>query len=140
MESKLDTEDFRSLEELWRWIRAARTFVERNLPFWEMAPADAKVVGADDAQCFALDGLAYAIYYPVAVRTGQLALGRATGRFQKQWFNPRTGLFEGEPAEFTADGTHVIGPPPRDPDQDWALLVRSLDRQAGGVRAPDVRR
>lgn len=140
MESKLDTEDFRSLEELWQWIRSARTFVEQNLPFWEMAPADAGVVGADDAQCFAREDVAYAIYYPAAERTGRLTLGRAAGRFEKQWFNPRTGLFEGEPAEFTADGMHEIGPPPAEPNQDWALLVRRIDHQTGGVRAPGARR
>jgi hypothetical protein len=135
MESKLETENFRSLEELWHWIRSARTFVERNLLFWEMEPADARIVGADDtyggAQCFAQDGLLYAVYYPVAQRTGQLTLNRGAGRFEKRWFNPRTGLFEGRRAEFAADGAHVVGPPPLDPDRDWALLVRRIEPQAG---------
>jgi hypothetical protein len=134
MESKLETEDFRSLEELWQWIRSARTFVERNLPFWEMAPADAGVVGADDAQCFAREDVAYAVYYPTAEQTGRLTLGRATGRFEKRWFNPRTGLFEGEPTEFVATGMHEIGPSPADADQDWALLIRRVDRDDASVQ------
>ncbi len=127
MESKLQTEDFRSLEELWSWTRIARTFVEQNLPFWEMQPDDPSIVQAGDEyggpQCFSKQGEVYALYYPVARQTGYLTLGQAKGRFKQRWFNPRTGEFVGLPTQFAAKRLHEIGPPPVEPERDWALLI-----------------
>lgn len=131
MESKLDTEDFRSLDELWRWTSIARRFVEQNLPFWEMEPDDRRMVEAGDEcggpQCFSKHGQIYAIYYPAAHRTGTLALGRVSGQFEQRWFDPRTGEFAGPPIRFTPEIMHKIGPPPSKPEEDWALLIRRTD-------------
>ncbi|MHC4520050.1 MAG: DUF5060 domain-containing protein [Planctomycetota bacterium] len=130
MESKLETEDFRSLDDLWKWVGHARLFVEENLPFWEMEPNDLSVIGAGDEhggpQCFTRYGQVYAIYYPVAERTGSLTMWRAQGQYEQRWFNPRTGAFVGSPTRFAAQGMHKIGPPPSDPQQDWAVLIRRL--------------
>ncbi len=131
MGSKLQTEDFRSLEELWRWTRFARCFVEENLPFAEMEPDDASVIDASDesggAQCFAKRGALYAIYYPVALQTGRLTLKNVSGQFEQRWFNPRTGQFVGSPLRFTPADTHEVGSPPSNPEADWGVLVRRLD-------------
>ncbi len=130
MESKLQTEDFRTLDDLWRWTRIAREFVEENLPFWEMEPDDLSVVEASDlhggAQCFSLRGQLYAIYYPVAERTGRLTLWDVKGQFEQRWFNPRSGEFVGPAVEFTAQGMQEIGPPPTAPNEDWAVLIRRV--------------
>ena len=138
MESKLETEDFRSLDELWQWVAHARRFVEENLPFWEMEPEDLSVIDAGDehggAQCFARYGDVYAIYYPVAERTGSLTMWRATGRYEQRWFNPRTGAFVGAPTQFTARGMVQIGPPPSDPQQDWTVLIRRASVTSQGNR------
>ena len=52
-------------------------------------------------------------------------------RFSVQWYNPRKGvhLMTGSLSEVTG-GSPVIelGEPPGDADQDWAVLVRRLDR------------
>ncbi|UCD52479.1 MAG: hypothetical protein JSW27_07545, partial [Phycisphaerales bacterium] len=130
MASKLQTEDFRSLEELWRWTHIARCFVQEHLPFWEMQPDDLSVVEAGDehggVQCFSEWGQVYALYYPVAHQTGQLTLWRAKGQFEQRWFNPRTGEFAGPPTRFEAQGMQQIGPPPSEPEQDWAVLIRRI--------------
>ena len=128
MGSKLATEDFRSLDDLWRWNDHARGFVELNLPFWEMEPDDLSVVEAGEEhggpQCLARYGQVYAIYYPVARRTGRLTMWRVEGQFEQRWFNPRIGAFVGSPTRFAAQGMHEIGPAPSDPERDWAVLVR----------------
>jgi len=130
MESKLQTEDFRSLEELWRWTTIARRFVEDHMPFWEMQPDDLSVVEAGDehggVQCFSLRGSVYAVYYPVAQQTGELTLWGAEGRFEQRWFNPRTGEFAGAPIRFVAQSMRKIGPPPADPEKDWAVLIQRI--------------
>jgi hypothetical protein len=132
MESKLDTEDFRSLDALWRWIGHARSFVEENLPFWEMEPNDLSVLDAGDehggAQCFSKYGHVYAIYYPVAEKTGRLTLWSVQGQFEQRWFNPRTGAFVGPPIRFAAQGMYKVGEPPSAPQRDWAVLIRRTSR------------
>jgi len=124
--SLLETEDFSTLSDLWRWMRYARDFMQDYLPFWEMEPDDLSVVEADDqhggAQCFIKDR--DAIYYPVALRTGRLTLWRVQGHFEQRWFNPRTGQFVGSPTVFEAQELQPIGAPPSDPEEDWAVLIR----------------
>ena len=131
MGSKLQTEDFRSLEELWRWTRFAREFVEGHLPFVEMEPDDSSVIEAGDAsggaQCFSKRGHVYAIYYPAALQTGRLVVQNVNGRFEQRWFNPRTGQFAELSTQFASAGTHEVGSPPSDPEEDWAVLIRRLD-------------
>jgi CubicO group peptidase (beta-lactamase class C family) len=128
----LDTQDFRKYEDLWQYLWHARRFVEQYLPFWDMEPADdllteesvyAGKTCSHDGQVFAKEGECYAIYLPVATETGVLDLGRAPGTFVKRWYNPRSGTFEG-PGENLTGGRRVeMGPPPRTPEQDWAILV-----------------
>ena len=130
MASKLQTEDFRSIEELWRWTYIARRFVEENLPFWEMHPDDLCVVEAGDerggVQCFAKQGQFYAVYYPVTQQTGRLTLWGTQGQFEQRWFNPRTGEFTGPAIRFAPEAMRTIGPPPSQPEADWALLIRRI--------------
>lgn len=128
MESKLQTEDFRSLSDLWQWMYYARSFMQGFLPFWEMEPDDLSVVEAGDehggVQCFSKPGEVYALYYPVARQTGRLTLWRVQGHFTQRWFNPRAGQFVGEPTTYKARGLRPIGAPPSDPNKDWAVLIR----------------
>jgi hypothetical protein len=129
----LDTQDFRKYEDLWRYTWHARRFLEENLPFWEMEPADELLqdesvfqgkTSSHDGQVFAKSGDCYALYFPTAEETGTLDLMGAPGRFVKQWYNPRTGQFAG-PRETVAGGAQVrIGPPPEDPQEDWAMLLK----------------
>ena len=129
----LDTQDFRKYEDLWRYTWQARRFLEENLPFWEMEPADDLLEGesvfqgrtsSHDGQVFAKAGTCYALYFPAAEETGTLDLTDAPGRLVQQWYNPRTGQFAGS-REIVAGGGKVrIGPPPEDREKDWTLLLK----------------
>ena len=129
----LKTEDFGKYENLWRYTWYARMFIEQNLPFWEMEPADHLLEGESvfkgktsthDGQVFAQAGRCYALYFPVAQETGTLDLRQCSGGFTARWYNPREGVFQGA-ALTLSGGRHVsLGPPPRDNSKDWAMLVR----------------
>jgi hypothetical protein len=132
----LDTQDFRKYDDLWNYIWYARRFMETQLPFWEMKPADELLDGesvyagktsSHDGQVFVKEGQCYAIYLPIATQTGVLDLSRAAGTFVKRWYNPRAGEFEANPENLTGGQKVEIGPPPGAPDEDWVVLVTKGD-------------
>ena len=124
-------EDFRSREEMWRYMWYARSFMETNLPFWDMTPADSLLSGetADygGGQVFTKQGSVYAVYFPNANQTGSLDLISESGKiFTKSWFNPRTGLFEGTTSTVDGGASLVIGTPPSKQTEDWVLLLTAV--------------
>ena len=134
LDDLLKTEDFRKYEPLWRYMAYARRFMEEHLPFWDMEPADALLTGASEyagqnnlvtGQVFMKKGACYAVYFPCAGNTGTLDLTEDEGAFVAQWFNPRTGTFEGRETRIQGAGKVPLGNPPADADEDWvALLTR----------------
>jgi hypothetical protein len=123
-------EDFRRYEELWAYTRHARTFMENNLPFWEMQPQDGLILGESSdyggGQVFAKASEVYAVYLPNATSTGTLDLSGATGSFQKRWYNPRSGAFEGS-AQAVSGGTITsLGAPPSSASSDWVVLIEAI--------------
>ncbi|MBL7185249.1 MAG: DUF5060 domain-containing protein [Phycisphaerae bacterium] len=129
----LETENFAKYEDLWRYIWFARKFLQENVPFWEMEPADDLLEGESvfkgktsthDGQVFARPGQCYALYFPSARQTGTLDLTAEGGEFTKRWYNPRTGRFAGPTAQVKGGGKIAIGPPPEDPEKDWAMLLK----------------
>jgi hypothetical protein len=139
LEDLLQTDSFKTpkRQALWKSLAIARTFMEEQLPFWEMSPSDALVDGEATvevglgsgksfqlgAQVFQETDQIYAIYFPTATNTGRLNLSDATGKFQSRWFNPRTGEFLGNVGSHTAGDWCKPGVPPADPDEDWVLLL-----------------
>jgi hypothetical protein len=132
----LDTQDFRKYEDTWQYLWHARRFLEEHLPFWDMEPADDLLTGesvyagktcSHDGQVFAKEGECYAIYLPIATETGVLDLSRARGEFVKRWYNPRSGSFEGAGKRLAGGGKVEIGPPPGPSDEDWVVLVESVN-------------
>jgi hypothetical protein len=140
LEDLLDTESFKTTAraELWNYVWYARRFIEEQLPFWEMEPADHLV---DDAatisvglgrkrtfqlgpQVFASEGQVYAIYLPSASATGTLDLSRHAGPFTIRWYNPRQGCFEGDSVALPGGIRVPLGQPPNSPHEDWVALVR----------------
>jgi hypothetical protein len=122
-------EDFRSYEQLWTYTRYARSFVQKHLPFWEMEPRDELLSGesqdSGEGQVFAKAGEVYAIYLPNATSTGTLDLSGVSGSFQKRWYNPRTGSFEGA-AETIGVGEQItLGLPPSSLSEDWVVLIKT---------------
>jgi len=133
----LDTQDFRKYDDLWKYIWYARKFMEENLPFWEMEPADELLTEelvyrgktcSHDGQVFAKTGDCYAIYLPTAQQTGMLDLTGARGNFVKRWYNPRTGEFEGAGEDVRGGRKVEIGPAPSTPDEDWVVLVEKRNK------------
>lgn len=163
LEDLLATDSFKTpqREALWEYTWHARAFMEQNLPFWEMQPADELVegeatlaVGAGrgktfplGAQVFAKRGQVYAIYLPVGNPAGTLDLNGFSGRFEKRWFNPRTGQFVGEPTIVQGGAALPLGTPPPQPAEDWVVLIksaaarsaRSADFQSAGLQVSNLR-
>ncbi len=142
LEGLLDVDNLKrpQCEALWNSMWHAREFLER-LPFWDMRPDDRLSRGAATIavgigggrtsamgpQVLADRGRAYAIYLPKASPTGELDLSGTTRTYTEQWYNPRTGAFEGEKSQKNGGGWVPLGQPPRDPENDWVVLVDSAD-------------
>ena len=138
LDELLKTEDFRKYEKHWRYMWYARKFIEENLPFWEMHPADELVVNEDtiqidigdnktfkaSAEVFAKPGNVYAAYLPTGIPSGKINLDRSDGDYSLRWYNPRTGKFEGEVTFIKGGKQSKIGLPPRQQTQDWVVLIK----------------
>lgn len=128
----LNTEDFRKHEELWKYMWYARKFFKDQLPYQEMSPADSLLSdestfkgkhGIYEGQVFVKENDIYAVYLPVADKTGKLKAD-VNGNYIQKWYNPRTGEFEGKirTVQFLENQELLIGPPPSGPSQDWVIL------------------
>jgi hypothetical protein len=106
--------------------------MEGNLPFWEMEPRDGLLSGESGestayggGQVFARPGELYAVYLPNATSTGSLDLSGVSGDFQKRWYNPRTGAFEGTTQTISDGGKRSLGAPPSSASSDWVVLIKA---------------
>ena len=136
-ENDIVCQDWRSRDQSWDYCRIAINFFhEHQIPFWEMANAD-QLVGnpkhAPSKFCFAQHDRIYLVYLPNGGATS-LDLTGATGRFDVQWFDPRTGgpLKTGKTRQVTGGGQVKLGNPPEDADQDWLIVVRKARPGAQG--------
>lgn len=124
-------EDFHQFEDLFEFGTIARTFIENELPFWDMTPDDSLISGADTlhggAEVFAKIGEIYAIYFPKSDMNAFLDLNGVSGNFTKRWFNPRTGTFEGSTDIVTASDNLALGLPPSNAQEDWVVLLTLIE-------------
>lgn len=122
-----DVEDLRTRQDMWIAMRIAREFMEQNLPFWEMNPADHLLTGESSnyggGEVFAKPGQSYGIYLPRASSTGSLNLTGQGGTYLLRWFNPRTGNFEGSSKVLNGNGIRALGAVPNTSAEDWAAWV-----------------
>jgi len=125
-ENDLNCENWRTRDRVWDLTRYGLEFFLQNLPFWEMQHAD-ELISNRKAYALAKPGEVYAIYF----RKGSGGRGRldlstecSNHRFKVEWFNPRTGEFEGNSFTVTGGGVTDIGPPPREIKRDWIALAR----------------
>jgi len=135
----LNLEDFRTRDAMWAYSRHARRFLEENLPFWLMIPADDLLSGeAGDyggGEVLALPGQLYAIYLPTALQPATLAA--PAGAYTVRWYDPREGVFAGEPLPATAAGGALsLGSPPYNAAGDWVLLVAADNATATQLPYP----
>ena len=139
LEDTLKTDSFKTpaLDRLWDYCWYARRFMEENLPFWEMEPADQLARGGTirvgthggrsfqlGPQVFTRPGQVYAVYLPVGRPAASLDLSGHSGRFRLRWYDPREGRFVGDARSLRGGGVVSLGLPPADADQDWAVLLR----------------
>jgi Putative collagen-binding domain of a collagenase len=64
------------------------------------------------------------VYLPDATSTGSLDLSGVSGEFQKSWYNPRTGSFEGSTQTVSGGGKRSLGAPPSSASSDWVVLIK----------------
>ncbi|MBF0429976.1 MAG: DUF5060 domain-containing protein [Fibrobacteria bacterium] len=131
----LRTEDFRKYEQYWIDLGHARSFMQDNLPFWEMVPCDNLLSGTASfpvnsgvpigGQVFCKEGDIYAVYLPDASLSGTLDLSGKAGTFGQKWFNPRSGSFEGATVEWSGDREVVLGIPPSGDSDDWVVFIKN---------------
>jgi hypothetical protein len=139
-----NTEDFRTREEMYRYMWFARRFIANELPFNEMSGADNLVSGESNnfggAQVFAKAGTHYAVYLPNASGNPAIDLNEVAGSVTRRWFNPQTGEFEGPVTTLAADGVVAIGTPPSRQSEDWVVLfvVADDDTDSDGDGVPDA--
>lgn len=129
------TENFRTREAMFRYMRYAREFMQNELPFHEMQPDDSlhSESQSSDIQVYAKAGEAYAIYLPSGNVGGSLSV--PLDRYTIQWFNPRSGQFQGELTQIT--GTQISqGTPPNTADNDWVVLIKKDNPEEGMVDSP----
>ena len=126
--SDLDMEDWRSRDHFWDLQRYAHEFFTRHLPFHEMDPAS-ELTPAPDDFVLAKRGETYAVYLPDGGEP-TLDLSAADGLFDVRWYDPRHGgeLQVGAVSQVRGGRRVSLGPPPAEPDNDWAALVRRLGR------------
>ena len=143
LDDLLRTDSFKKgqREEIWRYLWFARRFMEENLRFWEMEPADelaagggtiAVGVGNGDSvplgpQVLAKRGRVYAIYLPIAMPTITLDLTEMKGAGRQRWYNPRTGELFAKSRDVSGGAIHTIGQPPGEADADWVVLIERTD-------------
>ena len=125
----LNCEDFRSRDHLFDLMRYAHEFITRYLPFHRMQARDDLTPLAGD-YVFASEGEVYAVYLPNG-GTVELDLRKAGGRFEVKWYDPRHGgdLQDGTVRTVEGGGLRSLGQPPGEPDRDWAVLVRNVERK-----------
>jgi len=92
-----------------------------------MQPNDGLLTGEStynsiDGQVFSKAGQTYAVYLPNASSSGSLNLSGASGSFEKRWYNPRTGNFEGGTTTVTGGGSLALGSPPSSSSEDWVVF------------------
>ncbi|MBX9656359.1 pectate lyase [bacterium] len=146
LDDLLKTDSFKTpeREKLWQYVWYARHFMEENLPFWEMQPADELCHEAATVplgigkgqkiplgpQVFAKKGEVYAVYYPTASNTGRIDLRDLKGNAEAKWFNPRNGKFEGAAHTLKGGFIHHPGAPPATPEHDWVLLIKRVSLES----------
>ncbi len=122
-------EDFRSRDKSWDYCRiAVEFFKSQGVPISEMVNVDALVGNPqhdNSCYCLAQTGQLYLVYLPQG-GSRELNLDEAKGKFEVQWFNPRSGgaLSDGSVTAVDGGGSVSLGTPPSDPQEDWLAVVR----------------
>lgn len=120
----LQCEDWRSRDQVWDFTRHALDFFNRYLPLGQMTAEPEFAKGAQN-YCLAKPNDLYVLYFPFG-GTASLDLRHESGQFEISWYDPRNGgaLQKGEINQVEGGRIVALGHAPRDPDQDWAVLIQ----------------
>ncbi|MGI9474002.1 MAG: DUF5060 domain-containing protein [Rubripirellula sp.] len=128
-ENDIICEDWRSRDRSWDYCRHAITFFHENeIPFWEMVNMDERVGNPKHGVskfCFAKPDELYLVYLPEGGESS-IDLADVKGDYSLEWFNPREGgtLQRGSVRQVDGGGSHSLGLPPSDTDEDWLAVIR----------------
>lgn len=124
----LNTETWRTRNNIWDQTRYAINFFHQHLPFWEMQAAD-ELIDAEGAYCLAKPGEVYAIYL-LPGSQARLDVEEHDHTYQIAWYDPKAGgeLQQGSVKEVTGVGKLSLGLPPGaaapgGEDKDWIVLI-----------------
>ena len=134
--------NFALRSNIWQYTRIAREFMESELPFWRMEPADNLVTGESDsnggAEVFAAINEVYAVYLPSASNTAIIDLRGANNSFTLRWFNPSNGQFTGASKQIKGGARVSLGNPPSRRNDDWVALLQAPDASTGARPQPQA--
>ena len=122
-------ENFRTRDEIFRYSRIAREFLEENFTPATMFLADQLVSGESGefggAEVILAPADRMAIYLPSASQSPTVDLSQMPGTYRVSWISPRTG-------EEAGGGPQLEGGAPRalqvpvPPNHDWSVLIRRI--------------
>jgi hypothetical protein len=120
----LETEDWRTRQQMWDETRVALDFFRRHLPFATMQPMDSLVSGGE-GWCLAKPGEVYAVYLPEGGSVA-LDLGAARREYEVLWLDAKAGgpLRRGSVERVRGPGVQALGAPPV-AGRDSVALVRA---------------
>ncbi|GAA4399781.1 hypothetical protein GCM10023187_12200 [Nibrella viscosa] len=134
--SDLSSQNWRTREAMYRQGRIALDFFQKQLPFYRMQPMAEEIVGQGIYGLAAPDEV-YALYLPNGGGT-RFDLGDNPGRYEINWFNPRTGgdLRPGTIRQVRGPGLTWTGWPPSETSKDWVAVVRKLPETVTAMAFP----
>lgn len=116
----VQSENWRTVDQLWRQTGYAISFFQQNLPFQDMDPRNDLT---SNGQLLAKVGEVYALYLENG-GSANVNLNGVGGTLPVFWFNPREGgnLLQGSVAEVNGGGSRNIGNAPGG-GGDWVVLI-----------------
>jgi len=128
---------FQDREPMWKWMSAARRLLSEFPGIAEFKPGDELIVsqkhGGGKTQVYYDTGKTFLVYMAKTVNgeNAKINLSSAAGKqLTMQWFNPRTGLYDGSPQNITPSNSFVIGASPKAASgdrEDWVVVFKSQD-------------
>lgn len=126
-------EDFRTREEMWRYSRIAREFLEDHFDLEQAVPGDHLVqMGPSEfggAETLLQHDRRMAIFLPHAQTAPTVDLRHHDGLYSVRWISPRTGqvVAQGSPVSQTDGTTTVLQVVAPFPEKDWIVLLERID-------------
>lgn len=126
-------EDFRTREEMWRYTRIAREFLQEHFQLEETVPADNLIHDGPNAfggsEALLQPHRRMAIFLPDLHAAPEVNMHHLNGTYEVRWFDPRTGDEVAQGPNVTrTDGSYTqLQIMVSDVTQDWIVLLERID-------------